>query len=267
MASTTGRGSSEAVSSRRRRLVEEVTRRGTVSVEDLIEDSGASATTVYRDLAALEESGLVQRRWGQVTAVAGVPSEAGAAFRVSEHVEAKKELAAHVAATGLVEPGQTLMIDDSTSSLWLVRALREVSPLTVVTNSLLVAREVEDAGGARLFVVGGAYRPWAQALLGHTTVRAVEELHADLCVMSASGIAGGHCYHPHEDIIAVKRAMMRSSDRAVLLLDHSKLDRRALHSFARLEDFDVVVVDSGTTAAQREALAAAGARLQLASPL
>jgi DeoR/GlpR family transcriptional regulator of sugar metabolism len=132
---------------------------------------------------------------------------------------------------------------------------------------MLVAREVEPVSGVTLFVTGGAYQPWAEALLGPTTTRTIETLRADLCVISASGIAGGQCHHPHEDVAAVKAAMMRAAGRSVLLLDHSKLERRALHSFARLDAFDAVVVDSATPVAAQEALSAAGARVEVAASL
>ncbi|HOQ54541.1 MAG TPA: DeoR/GlpR transcriptional regulator, partial [Micropruina sp.] len=54
------------------------------------------------------------------------------------------------------------------------------------------------------------------------------------------------CFHPYEDCVQVKRAMMTSAAQSILLLDHSKLNRRALHTFAAMTDFDQVVVDSLT---------------------
>ena len=226
-------------------IVELVLRRGSVGMEDICNHVGVSVMTVYRDISALEEAGLLQRDRGRVTAVASGLHEASAAFRLEQLPEVKAALADVVAPR--IKPGSSLMLDDSTSGILVLRALRPDIRLTVITNSLLVARETNAMPNVKLFMTGGEYQGWADALMGPTALRTLSDLDADFCVLSASGLEGGRCFHPYEDVAAVKQAMMQVSRFSILLLDNAKLHRHALHSFARLKDFDLVVVDGQTS--------------------
>lgn len=257
-----GRGTLSAQRARHQKIAEAVIKRGSIKVEDLAAATGVSLMTTYRDIAALEEAGIVQRQRGQVLAVACSLQEASASFRLEQNAEVKAAMAQVLAP--LVLPGTSLMLDDSTSGVWLLRALEDVSPLTVVTNSLLVAQEVERRDDVRLFVAGGEYQPWAQSMMGPTTVAMVRAMHADLCVISASGVVADQCMHPYEDVVVVKQAMLCSADTRVLVLDHTKFLRRALHAFAGLADFDVVVVDAGTPRHVQDHLVELGVRLLVA---
>ena len=259
-----GRGSLSALRQRRMLIAEQVVRIGTVTIEDLVELTGVSPMTVYRDVEALEEAGVLQRHRGHVSAVANGLNEAGASFRLTKNTESKQVMAQAVA--GRIGPGSSVILDDSTTALWVIREL-EVAPLTVVTNSLLVAREVERKSGVRLFMTGGEYQQWAEAFLGKTTIDVLGGIRADYCILSASGISDGQCFHPYEDVVEVKRAMMRSASETILMLDHTKFDRRALHAFARITDFDLVVVDDETDARIITGLRKSGVRVQIAGPI
>ncbi|REB69484.1 alkaline phosphatase [Cutibacterium namnetense] len=226
-------------------IAEAVVRAGSVSVEDLVEATGVSAMTIYRDLASLEASGVLQRHRGRVVAVANGLHEADATFRLGQSSTDKQAVAE--LAGGLIAPGCSIMLDDSTSGVWLLRSLGDHSPLTIVTNSLLVADEVISSGSDKLVVAGGEYQSWAKSLMGPAAVRMIRSMHADLCFLSASGIFEAGCYHPYQEVVEVKRAMLESAEKRILLLDHTKFGRRALFKFADLTEFDHVVVDARTS--------------------
>lgn len=256
-----GRGSAGALRERRMTIAERVVKNGSASVDELVELTGVSAMTVYRDIEALEEAGVLLRHRGQVTAVATGLNEIAASIRVNQNAELKQEVARVVAER--IRPGSSIMVDDSTTALWVLRML-DVVPITVVTNSMLVARELERRSGVRLFVTGGEYQVWAEAMLGQNTTDVIAGIRADYCLVSASGISDLQCFHPYEDCVQVKRAMMASSAESILLLDHTKLNRRALHTFASMTDFDLVIVDAETPAALIAELRDRGVRIEQA---
>ena len=223
-------------------IAQAVIGKGKSTIEELVDLTGVSAMTIYRDVAVLEQSSIVQLHNGTVVAVASGLHEADAVFRLEQASDEKRLVAAEAAT--FVANGSSVMLDDSSSSVWLLRALSELSSLTIVTNSLLVADEVTGNRLAQLIMTGGEYRSWAHALMGPTTVQNIESMHADYCFLSTSGISSMACFHPYQEVAEVKSAMLRSSEVRVLLIDNSKFGRRALFKFAELSDFDHVVVDA-----------------------
>ncbi|WP_200837582.1 DeoR/GlpR family DNA-binding transcription regulator [Ruania rhizosphaerae] len=257
-----GRAPAEVTARRRNRIVDLVQRDGSVSIEELGATFGVSTVTIYRDLADLESLGMIVRQRGVVTAAGSNLQEAPARFRLGQNEPAKLAIARHAAA--MVPRGSAVMLDDSTTGVLTARELREFTPLTVVTNSLLVAEEVRASAGMRLVLTGGEYEAWAEALLGPIAAGTVASLAADVCLVSVSGITDGVTYHPYAEVAAVKKAMMRASARSVALIDHTKFRRRALHEVAPLTAFDTVVTDRGTSREVLELLREGGVNVEVA---
>ncbi|WP_316668417.1 DeoR/GlpR family DNA-binding transcription regulator [uncultured Propionibacterium sp.] len=239
---STREGHSSGPRARQYAIAQAVISKGKATIEELADLTGVSAMTIYRDVAVLEQSNIVQLHNGTVVAVASGLHEADAVFRLEQASDEKRLVAAEAAK--LVANGSSIMLDDSSSSVWLLRALADLSSLTIVTNSLLVADEVTDNRLAQLIMAGGEYRSWAHALMGPTTVQTIKSMHADYCFLSTSGISSMACFHPYQEVAEVKTAMLRSSEVRVLLIDNTKFNRRALFKFAELSDFDHVVVDA-----------------------
>jgi DeoR/GlpR family transcriptional regulator of sugar metabolism len=231
---------------RRTALADHVLSAGSVSAADLAELFGVSLMTIHRDLDELERQGIVRKYRGGVTAQPSGVFESNVGYRKKSNQQAKDAIAAR--AVELVEPGMAVMLDDSTTALALARRLVGITPLTVVTNFLeamnLLARERD----IRLMALGGDYDPLHDSFLGMSCVDAIESLRVDLCFVSTSAVSGGYAYHQEQHIVSVKRAMLGAATRNVLLVDHTKLGRVALHHVAPLSVFERVVVDDGAGA-------------------
>lgn len=240
-----GKGSTQSQRRRRTAIGNLVVASGSLSIEQIAESMSVSAMTVYRDVAQLEEMGIVSLVRGTVNALASTMSEAAAVFRAGQNVAAKKAMAK--AAAAMIEPGSSLFLDDSTSVLFLADELIGKAPLYVITNSLLVAKRVADDPEIRLLVVGGEYQRWASSLSGPSTVRSIYDTNADFCFLSASGMLGNRCFHPNAELAEIKAAMIASSTYSVLMVDHTKFARRSVHRFGDLSDFEAIVTDSGTS--------------------
>ncbi|MDR0417539.1 MAG: DeoR/GlpR family DNA-binding transcription regulator [Propionibacteriaceae bacterium] len=216
---------------------------GARTVEEIVQATGVSAMTVYRDLAALERVDLLHLHRGVVTAAASSLHEASSRYRRGQQTAAKAALAR--AALELVEPGSSLFLDDSTTGLALAALLPEKAPLTVITNYQPVCRELEQEPQIDLWVTGGQYVVWADALMGPMALQSIRGLNANACFMSSSAVTAGQCFHPAREAAEVKRAMLERSQARYLYVDHTKFARTALHAFADLADFDAVIVDGG----------------------
>jgi DeoR/GlpR family transcriptional regulator of sugar metabolism len=143
----------------------------------------------------------------------------------------------------LIEPGQAIFLDDATTTHEMASLLPAKVPLTVITNSLVLINELKDINDLNLIGLGGQFYNWCNAFMGHITTGEIRRLRADCVFMSLSAIVDNIVVHQSPETVETKRAMFESSARRVLLADHTKFERRALHHFAALEEFDAVIVD------------------------
>jgi len=247
---------------RQEAIRERVLADGFVRLEELAREFNISTMTVHRDLDELEAQGWLRKIRGGATSRPSALYHGDVRHRLQAEVEAKEELA--LAALPLVDQAQVVMVDDSTTVLRLARLLPQVSPLTVVTYFLPAINALAGEAGIDLMSVGGTYYPAYDAFLGIHAVEAIRPLRADIAFVSTTAVTDGACYHQSQETVQVKRALMAAAEVKVLLVDHTKFQRRALHRLDSLTEFDHVIVDSRTDAATVEALRRYGANVEVA---
>jgi DeoR/GlpR family transcriptional regulator of sugar metabolism len=219
------------------RLVREGQR---ISLNELAERLGVSLMTVRRDLDELQEQGLVQRVRGGAVSLAMAPEEAGFGKREAWQARTKQRIGA--AAAELVEPGQTILLDAGTTTAALAASLK--GPLTVAVLSLQAAEKLADRPGIRLLVLGGESRPGERSLVGHLTLRMLEELWFDCFLMSIGAVHKelGWSEFSMEDATVKQHARLRAK-KTVVVADSSKLGVRAFTRVAGLGEVDTFVTD------------------------
>lgn len=228
---------------RQERIAELVLKQPFVAAKDLAERFDVSLMTIHRDLDELETHGVLRKVRGGATPQPSSLFESNVRYRMTVASEEKQALAR--AALPQIEPGQAILIDESTTGLALARLLPGRVPLTVITNSLSVMQELRTVRDIKLIVLGGDYWPRHEAFCGLACEAAVSALRADVLFMSTTAISGGVAYQPDQDMAIAKRAMIAAAARRVLLVDHSKFGRVALHRLAPLTDFNLVITDDG----------------------
>ncbi|AQA05603.1 hypothetical protein BVC93_28135 [Mycobacterium sp. MS1601] len=238
-------GKAAARQEERHRLVTEaVMAAGSVAIEDLARMFDVSVMTIHRDLDRLETQNVLRKSRGVATALPSSTVESNDAYRRSQQRDEKRALAS--AALEFIQPGHTVMLDDSTTVLPLLDMLTTKAPLTVASNSLSVINGLVAAEEVELVQLGGEFRAWCNAFMGQMTLDSIAALHADVLIMSTSAVTGNACYHQRQDTISVKRALIAAAESRVLVVDHTKFERRALFKLCALSDFDHIVVDSAT---------------------
>lgn len=241
---------------RREQIRTRVAEEGFVRLEHLAEAFGVSGMTIHRDLDVLQSEGWLRKVRGGATAKPSTHYHGDVRHRMQAMAQTKQELA--TAALAMVEPGSSVMVDESTTALALAEMLPSQGPLTVITNFLAVVKLLAGEPGIDLIALGGAYFPAYDAFLGMHTSDTIRSLRADVLFMSTTAISHGQCYHQSQETVAVKRALMAAADRRVLLVDHTKFTKRGLHQLAALTAFDTVIVDRGISALHETELRAQG---------
>ena len=214
-----------------------------VVARDLAARFDVSVMTIHRDLDELEARGILRKTRGGATAQPSSLFESSVQYRIGAAKAEKEAISRH--AFHLIDSGQAVMLSDATTMLPMVRMLPALAPLTVITNYLSSIETLRGTPGIRLIALGGEYQSTHESFVGIVCQSAIASLRADICFISVSAVAGGIAYHQEQEIVLILRAMMRSSAKKVLLVDHTKIGKVALHEVAPLTDFDLVIVDDG----------------------
>jgi DeoR family transcriptional regulator of aga operon/DeoR family fructose operon transcriptional repressor len=247
---------------RHRRILQLLENEGNVKVDNLSERFEVSLVTIRKDLAELEEQGLLQRTYGG--AVYSHRSRFNVSFLEKLQIEAPRKDAIAQFALNYIHEGDTIILDAGSTTLSLARALQgKLRSLYVITNSIPAALELSRAG-YEILLIGGQVRNHSLALIGPVAVKTLESFHADRAFLGTSGITLSHGHSTPNPLDAeVKQAMMRSADETYVLTDSSKFGHACLASFAQLTEVHFTLTDSGIPAEFREAFEKRGIGLRL----
>lgn len=235
--------------------------RGDARIDELVDAFGVSRMTIHRHIEELNRQGVIRKLHGSVSAQPSGVYESLFSFRKNRETEVKKALASE--ALNEIFPGDVILLDDSTTVSALGPILGQKAPLNVVTNSLGLAGTLVPVDDISLLSLGGDYHPTYNAFIGHLCENALAGLKVNTLICSTSAVDNGLALIQDPAVTRVKQAMMRSAKRSILLVDSGKFGKVALHAFARLSDFDLVITDDGLDAAARKELLADGVELRV----
>lgn len=264
--------SREATTARRDHLAGLVDERGFVRVADASEILGVSEVTVRGDLTALELDGRVVRVHGGAMSPSQLPGHAGApepTFEQALSLEAESKRAIGEAAAALVESGQSVILDVGSTALAVAEALvrrTDLVDVAVITNGLSIALALEAAMPRFTVVVtGGTLRPLQHSLVNPSASEFLESVHADIAFIGCNGI------DPERGITninfpeaEVKRRMLQSSARHILIADGSKLGQIHLGVIGPVSDFHHLVTGGEVPAEIAEVLRGRGLEISVA---
>jgi len=217
---------------------------GSVTVDQLVSVLGVSRMTVHRDLDVLEADAVLRKVRGGATALRSSLFESDYPFRLTSSVAAKDAIGR--AAAKFVDGGQAVICDESTTTMAALRAIEASESITVITNCFPMMQYVNESTKHRLIGLGGDYVTRYQAFLGIVCEQAITNIYADVLLASCSAVRGSSTYHQDQQIVAVKRAMIKSAPTRLLLLDSSKVGVGALYHLGEIGDFTHLITDDGT---------------------
>ena len=231
-----------------------------VLVGPLAERFGVSEETIRRDLANLEQLGLAVKCYGGATLA---DSRNAPPFKVRKklNVEEKKTAAALVAQ--MIDDGDFLMLDDSSTSYFVLRALHGKKGLTIVTNSIEIILELSSLHESwKLISTGGHLDQDVFAFFGRQAEDMIRSFHVDKAIISCTGIdMSGQFTEAGIENANIKQAMMASARETILAMDSHKFDKTAFISVGDLRQISAVVTDADPGPQWREFLAEQNVRL------
>lgn len=234
----------------------------TVRISTLAEQFDVTTETIRRDIDELTDRGLVDRTYGGA-ASKSLSSEPAMEQRRLKQV-AERERIGSCAAT-LIETGDVVMIDAGSTTLHFARALatRDME-LTVLTNCLPVVHVLGSSRGIRVVICPGDFREEESGLYGEETVAFLARFTANKAVIGAGGVSGDAVTDADSQASWIKRTMIESAEKAILLLDHSKFDARLFSTVCNVSSLNDIVLDSAPPSHIATSLRAANVQIHVA---
>jgi DeoR family fructose operon transcriptional repressor len=252
------------VEERRAKILELLHRQGRVRVVDLAKQFDISDVTIRSDLTELENAGALERVHGGAVPTGKAYYNMPLQERMKANEDEKRRIARSVA--GLVSPGDTLLVNSGTTTLFAVRELRGVRDLTIVTNSLPIAMEVGYAANVQVILLGGNFDPKYRFAFGDDALAQLARYRADKLILSVDGIAadeGLTTYHHLE--AELSRRMIERAKVTIVAADHTKIGRVSFARIGSLECVDTLVTDDRASPDEAEKIRDQGVEVRWAT--
>lgn len=228
---------------RQRQILSRLTRRGRLSVTEIVKQFSISEATARRDLESLASQGKVQRVHGGVIAIDQAPPELPILERANEQPDDKARIG--LSAAKLIRAKETVFLGSGTTVLEVARYLRDRKDLTVITNSLPVLNILAGINGITVISLGGMLRESELSFIGHITEQALTEVRTDKVIMGTRCLSLEHgLTNDYLQETLTDRAILKIGREVIIVADHTKVNRVATALLAPLDVMQTLVTDS-----------------------
>jgi DeoR family transcriptional regulator of aga operon len=243
---------SDSISPRAEKIVKLLLRTGSASIEEILAHVGSSGPSIRRDLAKLENRGLIRRNHGGAELVEPLlyePFRYDSSFLAREQRNATEKRRIGVAASELIQAGETVGLSAGTTTTHIGRSLRHRDNIHVVTNAINIGMELCNLPGIRTFLTGGVI-PWAWSfsLTGNAALNFLDDVYLDKVFLSVTGLSAesGATTLEMEEAL-VYRKMLKQAKQTILVADSSKLGKVSPALICRCGDFQTLITDIGAS--------------------
>ena len=227
-----------------------------VLVSELAVHYGVTEETIRRDLDKLEKEGYATKTYGGAIWGNSTKTDLSHTIRNKTNVEAKTAIAAIV--SDMIQDGDHLMLDDSSTSLYIAKQLKDKKDLTIVTYSIEILVELAGVDGWTLVSTGGKLKQDSMAFTGHQVPEILSRYHVDKAILSCKGLDRTAGMTDSAESHAVsKRTMIQNAKHVILALDDTKLDKVSFVQVVPLDKIDTVITSKKPDAQWQSAFSAA----------
>lgn len=227
---------------RRNQIYEKLQKDKKVVVGELSQFYNVTEETIRRDLEKLEKDGLAIKSYGGAILNENTNIDLPFNIRKKHNVLGKQKIAELV--ESLVDSGDHVMLDASSTSVFIAKALKKKDSLTVVTNSVEVMIELADKENWKVVSTGGCIKNGGLAMEGAKAVESIREYNVEKTIVSSKAfdICKGFT-DSSEETVGIKQAMLKSGQERIMAIDSSKFEKIAFCKIASLNEIDYIVTD------------------------
>ena len=249
---------------RRAMILEWLRAHGAVSIQELANDMGGLALDRAARPRAPDPGGLSGAHpWRGPAAAAAARARLSCDSSITAHIDLPQKRAIGAEAANRVRSRESVIFEfELVTVIEAVRILvaRGIA-CTAVTNSLDIAQLCAYAPAIRVVVPGGSVRPGSPLIVGEPGTEFLKSIHADLCLIGAYSISGALFTDAALEVASIKRAMIKASQRRIVLADSSKFRQPSFCTFCHVSEIEEVITDDGASAEDLEGLRATGVKV------
>ncbi|WP_312103353.1 DeoR/GlpR family DNA-binding transcription regulator [Lachnoclostridium sp.] len=213
-----------------------------VVVSELSQMFDVSEETIRRDLEKLDKEGLAIKTYGGAVLNENNNTELPFTVRENTNVSQKQKIAEIVA--GLIKDDSTIMLDASSTALFVARNIKHKKNITLITNSIEILVELADVSGWNILSTGGTVKEGSLALVGHQAEKMLSSYHVDIAIVSSKGIDSIEGFSDSSETHSeIKKKMLDCAFKKILVVDTSKFDRISFKKIGEISDLTTIVTD------------------------
>ena len=235
---------------RKRYILNELQRNGSVVITDLAERIQVSSMTIRRDLNAMAEDGMVTLEHGGAVLNNGSLFECNMSFKSEINATEKQRIAAKC--MEYINEGDSIFLDAGTTPNEVAVLLRGKRNISVLTHSLMVANTTANMRNIKLIMCPGEFRENSMAFLGPLTDDFIQHFQIDTLFLSLEGIDLNDGLSVVDVQDGHTKVLVEKAKRVICIADHSKFNKSFFYKIAPVADVDLVVTDTGLDAATQE---------------
>lgn len=213
-----------------------------VTVKQLSEWLYTSESSIRRDLTSLENQGMVTRSYGGVELIRNSSNIIPFSTRAHHNIAAKKVMARKAA--GLVQDGNIVFLDQSSSAFFVANELINKANITVVTNNIEIISLLSQYDAEVISCGGILSKTNRNCLLGNDSHRIFEQIHADILFFSAKSLSEDCIvYDCDREEVCIRNTMLANAEKKVFLCDSEKINRFSGYRQCSLQEVDYLITE------------------------
>ncbi len=224
---------------RQQSILDYLKNKHSATIKELAHTIYVSEASIRRDIEKLENLGLVEKIYGGVVLTEFKNEVIPIDLRESANSKSKEKIA--VKAAKLVNDGDTVMLDSSSTARKICKYLVNKRNVRIITNNMRVCNELKNSD-IEIFVSGGVFSKKRECFIGGFAEEFIKSVHADILFFSTSGISKtGEITDISEDEINLRKLMIKQTKKRIFLCDKTKIGVISSFKVCDKKDIDMVI--------------------------
>lgn len=250
-------------SERRKKILSLIQEEGVAKVSYLSTLFEVSEPTIRQDLEVLDREGYIIREHGGAFLKSMSQQVQAMTLQHMDNIDKKRDIAKK--AVEFVKDGDVIILDSGSTTTEIAHCLVDRNQLTVITNALNIALILGSSPGITVHVTGGEFKAPTLSLTGETAAHFFDSIHVDLLFLATGGISSRYqLTYPGFQDIPVKKAMISSAKKTLLVADSTKFGDAALATLGSISEVHGLITDKSISSVHQEELKSRGVEVVLA---